>query len=45
MFVSRHQTMCLKFEYSESAEHEAKFEYAEAIATKRNNLQETIKNK
>jgi hypothetical protein len=41
--MSRHQTMCLKFEYSKSGEYEAKFDYAEAIATKRNNLQETIK--
>jgi hypothetical protein len=41
--MSRHQAMCLKFEYTKSVEYEAKFEYAEVIATKRNNLQETIK--
>jgi hypothetical protein len=38
--MSRHQTMCLKYEYSKSLEHVAKFKYAEATATKRNNFQE-----
>jgi len=33
---------CFKSEYSKSGEHVAKFEYAEAIETKRNNLQEKI---
>jgi len=41
--MSRHQTMCLKSEYSKCGEHMAKFKYVEALATKRNNVQETIK--
>ena len=40
--MSHHQTMCLKSEYSKSGEHVAKFKYAEAIATKLKNFQETI---